>query len=876
MKQKQPNFWHSLSPEEAVEKLSSDMYKGLSCKEAARRRRACGQNTLWRVKRASVAHTALGEFLDIAAILLIITAVIAALFDRGDEAVVLALILIVSASVRTLMYVFAQRIFEEAARTNLPQATVLRDGKIRSLAADNVVPGDILILTAGDPAVADARLLAGNLIVYEAGVTENRAPVKKSFDTSHPPTAVCESRDNILFAGSTVLKGNARAIAIASGEDTYFFAKRGPITIPSGEDIPILSRLSGWCRNVSLVMIAVVLLITLGGVFVGKSDLALDTLFLSALSLAVASMSEFLCVIAAIILAVSMQKLKKHTKGTVVLHASESIEQFAQAKCIVLEDSNLLKSGSTHLYGAYADGRWMEGREAASDEQAHRLFSLALLCRAGALSPLATNGQTAQTDELTEMLRSIHRNFDTDAQTAMPAVTHTDCDGKLHTALTQSEDGCVAYICGDVADVLSCCTGVCENGQSTPLTESMRKALIEQAAALARRSLYTVAVASRVSLYADLTKKNALQTKMLFLGFFAVANPIESSLALLVEKCKVAGISVVILSTSAENDRTLLTEAGLLPSDSQILKNKTETESFAKRIAEPSTAAENVCVFVQTLSARTELLRTISAYVPQTVYVADSLSSMPLCRSVSSSVAVQNRFLSAPQCLFRAADAAVHSSDDVSAAGAESVIRIIASCRGALIRLSNAAEYLLTVQALRLTLMLAAAFFGLPLLTPVQALWWGLVLDFSAVLTLAFADTDTDMLLRHRREMEFPSLRRGMLFPLALGTLGGILLSLCAILSVKIVPGSDMSVCMHGGGVLASFFLLSAILFFHRGKRSRSVRLNAASIVYSLLTIATLLFSCRRTDYRILAVLTVCAALLVVVRFLHGKLLKTD
>ena len=115
-----------------------------------------------------------------------------------------------------------------------------------------------------------------------------------------------------------------------------------------------------------------------------------------------------------------------------------------------------------------------------------------------------------------------------------------------------------------------------------------------------------------------------------------------------------------------------------------------------------------------------------------------------------------------------------------------------------------------------------------------------------------------------------------MLFPIFLGLLGGVLFSLCAITFLEISPESDMSVCMYGGGVFASFLLLCALLFFHKGKRSRCVRLNATSAVYGALTLFTLLCTCIRADYRILLLAAACSVLLVGVRFLYCKFVRTN
>ncbi|MBQ8746583.1 MAG: cation-transporting P-type ATPase [Clostridia bacterium] len=878
MKEIGQNNWHTMQAEEVVQATESDLLRGLTKKEAVRRKRACGNNALWRVNRASVTHTALGEFLDLAAILLIITASIAAVFGHGDEAVVIALILVVSAVFRTVTYIAAQRIFEDAARTNLPCAAVLRDGKRITLPADAVVPGDVLLLSPGDPVVADARLLTGEVTVLEAGITENRGSQRKWADVCLQADIPCESRTNILFAGSTVLSGSARCIVVASGERTYLFTKHGPVTVPAGEDIPVLERLSGWCRNVSLVMIAAVLIITLGGVFVGQNQLSLDVLFLSALSVAVASMSEFLCVIAAIILAVSVQKLMHKTDGAVTMRSPVSIERLAEAKCIILESDRLLRTDSVVLHGAFQNGTWSDGSALQVDDGLMQMLSLSLLCRGVSMQSLDSGSRTANNSELTEMIRILYTDLSQKAQMPPPLlrVIEEDHTGALHTVLAQTDDAVSAYVCGEVADVLACCSGVLVDGNVSAVTAEEKNAWSEQARVLSRSGIRTVAVATRISPYTNLAKKSALHSKMLFLGFFAITVPMDTETLLLLEKCRNAQISIAILSSRPKTDCATLTDAGILQQGSETLSNPREVESFADRIGSSESDSESVCIAAADQAARAQVIRAISERIPETVFVCDSFSGVSLCKAAPNSAAVRNRFRPITQSMLRMADVSVSRADSSTASGVAEVLRIISVCRSALIRLSNAAEYLLTVQALRLTLMFVSAFFGLPMLTPIETLWWGLILDFAAVLTFAFADADSDILLFSRRKMLFPSWRNGMVFPLSLGVLGGVLLScVSAYCSVSAGDAAALSVCFSSA-VLASFVLLAAILFFRKGRWKRSVRVNIASVIYALLTVLTVVFFVLGVPAVFLSFLPVAAVIMVLVRFLYNKLSGND
>lgn len=866
MSRKVENLWHALEADAVLSALRTDSARGLSLKEAAVRRMKLGENAVWSVRRTSLWEMASGEFADLSAVLLVITALLSAVFNESDDAVVLIGILAVSAAIRTAVSVLVHRIFEDAARTNIPHASVVRGGKLRVLPADAVVPGDILLLETGTPVVADVRILSGEVVVTELGVTDNRDPQRKSPAYVLPGDTLCEERINILFAGSTVVSGSGRGVVVASGEKTYIFARRGHIRVPAGEDLPILNRLSVWSRTVSLVMIAAVLLISLGGMFWGQSGLPLDTLFLSALAVAVASMSEFLGVIAAILLARSMQHLRRDSDGGTVIRTADSVERFADSRCIVLSDPRLLRSGKIRLQNLFYKG------EDLSDDvncgAAVHLLALSMLCRCGSLHPVSSGTDSAFRCELTEKIYALLQSCGEtlSADTELPPVVETSRNDRLYTALTSSPEGAVAYVCGSLSDVLSCCSTIETGGASAVLTPQIREQLLSQARLCESASMSTVCIAKRLSPYTTLSRPSALQTKMTLMGYYAVVDPVEADLALLIEKCKAGGIRVVVLTESDREVCLPAVEAGIVPPRSYVCSDPDQIERYFAEEAPSSDFGGNFCVFVRDRAAREMILRKITEYVPECVYVGDSLPDIPLFGIPSVSVASARHFAKSPQCVFSAADASVQLDSPRRSAGAADTIRIIASCKGAFLRLRGITEYLLSVQTLRLVVMIAAALFSVPMLSPVQILWWGMILDLMAVLTFSFSRRDNEALTLSSDAIRLPSLRRGFWFPVISGMLAGILLSLSSALSVKILPLSDPEPVIYMGGLLSSAFFLVSVRV---GEKKRSVSVNTVGILYVILLSVTIVITLLNEDLRVCLFAVLPALTVPVLRFVY-------
>lgn len=162
---------------DVISALETDMYRGLSEREAERRRRKYGANGIWRVKRMSALTAVYESIFDISTLLLIISAASAAIFDESGTAMAVAVILVLAGILRSVVYIRANRILEDMAQGFVPVATVIRDGHMKLLSANELVVGDVIFLEAGSTVPCDGRIIAGeDSVVGERGITENNTP----------------------------------------------------------------------------------------------------------------------------------------------------------------------------------------------------------------------------------------------------------------------------------------------------------------------------------------------------------------------------------------------------------------------------------------------------------------------------------------------------------------------------------------------------------------------------------------------------------------------------------------------------------------------------------------------------------------------------
>lgn len=212
--------WHSLSVEEAVSNLGADLQKGLTAAEATRRLQEHGPNTLRAMEKVPWYAVLARQFRDVLIFILLIAAVISLAVGEVTDAVVILIILVLNGVLGFVQEWKAEQAIEALQRMLSPQSTVVRDSLEQTIEAENIVPGDIVLLDLGNRVPADLRLVeAPNLQVDEASLTVESVPVNKSISPVSLDAPVAE-RASMAWMGTAVTDGRARSKAVATGAAT--------------------------------------------------------------------------------------------------------------------------------------------------------------------------------------------------------------------------------------------------------------------------------------------------------------------------------------------------------------------------------------------------------------------------------------------------------------------------------------------------------------------------------------------------------------------------------------------------------------------------------------------------------------------------------
>ncbi len=874
------NDWHLLKTEDVLAALKTDMYKGLTSKEVGRRRKKYGANNIWYVKQVS-AWTAICESLfDIATLLLIVSAVAAALFEDGYAAIATGIILLVSGILRAAVYIGANRILERLMQGFIPTATVIRDGQMKLLSAHAIVPGDIVFLEAGCTVPCDGRVVSGvDSVVSERGITGNTTPVHKfevvidtDVDSGEVP---CEYRSNSVFAGSVVLSGNLRIVATACGQYSLIGMLQDGILLEPPRKIPLVGKLESWCKFTSLVMLACVMGITVLSLFL-RDGFTLPEIFLTTLAMSVAAMSEYLTVIGHIILAASVhrcagnvekkqkQKLPKTpaapTSRTLIRRPSV-LESLADVGRIVLCGSSFFEAGEAEICGYRVGGIYHDRAAVSADASGlEELLSLAI--------PAAYAGQTGRAlsegsgEKLSERARIVQtavsiftKKTSNSPDKQYPLLDHVDASNVfaagLDTSLILYEDEILAVSCGNIAEVLRSCIGYQVGEDVLLLDAELRKKIFTECAKLEYIGAKIVAVSKKVSEYSSLNRLAVTTQNMIFVGFFGVSEQAEEGMADSLAFMKERSIVPILLSSEPERDLYYCHDLGLMGKRTKVVPY---SELEASMLDGLSTAGMIVAFpemkYGIPASLKSDVMKKIMAGEPGTrpvtAAIGRDVSDLDVLQMADIGfTAAASAYRPVPEPLSRNAAAVVCPAAKNGRGGLAGLLRSVKMAGQALRNIKAAAFYLTSAQIARLAVILSAVLFPtIPLLDTVEILVWGLLFDFAAVLMMAF-ETDENLPIREtQRTGKFLpiSIRTSVGAGLAWGLSGSVTILLLNLLP-KILP-PQLGLSLQNGeeipflcGTILLCGLVMASESMKTGSLFRHVRVNYAFFGFALMTI---------------------------------------
>ena len=569
------NHPFAMKTESVIDALSTDVKAGLTKAEADKRLAQYGPNSLGEEKKVPLWKRFLGQFADAMVLILIGAAVLSAVmaikeggFSGWIDVIVILAIVIINAVLGVYQEGKADEAIAALKKMSSPQAKVVRDNIQQMVDSDKLVPGDVVVLDAGDLVAADIRLTeASSMKVEEASLTGESVPVDKDATVELDEDCGIGDRKNMLYMGTAVTYGRGRGVVVETGANTELGKIASRLSSIDDEETPLQKNLTKLGKILGIVCIVICLIVFVVDVFVQKEPW--DEALMTAVSLAVAAIPEGLAAVVTIVLALGMTKMAgKHaivrrllaveTLGCVDVICTDKTGTLTQNEMTVRKVFDGRESYDVTGIGYAPEGQIQtaDGTKVEPDARITRLLQSCVLC-SDAVTPKGDDGRYSCIGDPTEAaliaLGAKSGLPKDETNKAFPRVAELpfDSDRKMMTTYHPNivEGSIVSFTKGAPDIVLSRCIEYFDGEKNVPMTEELQNKIAEVNHGYATQAIRVLAFAYRIhegktEIEADFEHEKDL----CFLGLIGMIDPARPEVRDAMALCREAGIRAVMIT----------------------------------------------------------------------------------------------------------------------------------------------------------------------------------------------------------------------------------------------------------------------------------------------------------------------------------------
>ena len=793
------------SKEEVLKELGANEQQGLTSKAAQEKLAQVGPNALVEGKKKSVVEVFLEQFKDLMVIILIVAAVISAFTGNLESTAVIIVVLILNAILGTVQHVKAEKSLEALKSLSAPAAKVLRDGKKQEIAAKDVVPGDILLLEAGDLVTADGRILDNfSLQVNESSLTGESTNIDK-LDTTFEKEVPLADRVNMVYSSSLVTYGRANVLVTATGMDTEIGKIATLMNETKERRTPLqvsLDQFSSRLATAILIFCALIL-----GLQMWRGQPLLDAL-LFAVALAVAAIPEALSSIVTIVQAMGTQKMAKEHA---IIKNLAAVESLGSVSVICSDKTGTLTQNKMTVEDIYIGGKVLKPEELNLSNQLHRyLLYDVVLNNDASLSDGKKIGDPTES-ALLEMYRKVPGVNLGDGKLGLSESelrehldrleeVPFDSDRKLMSTKHLIHTVPTIFVKGAIDVLLKRCVNIRFGDDVRPMTEEDRKDILAQNNHFSENGLRVLAFAYKES---DEELTTDSEKDLTFIGLVSEMDPPRKESVAAVARAKEAGIRTVMITGDHKVTAVAIAKKIGIFTDGDLALTGLELDALSDE--ELDQQIEKVAVYARV--SPENKIRIVNAWQRKNHIVSmtgDGVNDAPALKKADVGVAMGITGTEVSK------DAASMILTDDNFA---TIIKAVANGRTVYENIRNAIGYLLSGNLSAIITVLFASIAALPVpFVAVQLLFINLVTDSLPALAIGMEPGNPDILKRKPRDPK------------------------ASLLDKKFVTQISIQ------GFLISLSVIAAFLF-----GLRDTPAIACTMAFSTLTFARLLhgFNCR-------------------------------
>ena len=784
--------WHALEASKVVRALQTSPTRGLTTEQVARRVVEYGPNELIEPPRPTLWRMILEQFNNFIVIVLIVASIVSALLGDYIEAGAIMAIVLLNALLGVIQEHRAEEALAALQRLAAPEAHVIRDAHRQAVPARDLVPGDVVLLGVGNYVPADLRLVETvNLKIDEAALTGESVPVQKDARVVLTQDEVLGDRRNTAFSGTLVSYGRGRGVVVSTGMNTQIGMIAAMLQSVHEEPTPLQRRLDQLGKLLGWASLAICGLVFALGWVRGVDPLEM---FLVAVSLAVAAVPEGLPAVVTITLAMGMREMiQRHA----LIRRLSSVETLGSTTVICSDKTGTLTQNQMTVTHLWVDGIDIQitgsGYEPIGEFRVdgtpvnlkvYNASTSALWVSAVANDAQIEVGEDEDVSATTRVVgdpteaalivAAAKTGADLDAlEHAYPRINEIPFDSSrkrmttIHKILLpQPEDASpfydgrlrgweVAAIKGAPDVILDLCTYYqCMDDTSMPLTDQVRKRILDANAHMAKQALRVLAVAFRVEKdVPDEAPPERIEQDMTFIGLLGMIDPPRVQAMSAIQKARQAGIrTVMITGDYPDTARAIAEEIGLLELDHRVIAGKELEQMDDDRLRR-----EVIRTGVFARVSPEHKVRIVDALKHNRQIVAmtgDGVNDAPALKRADIGVAMG----------ITGTDVAKETADMVlTDDNYASIVSAVEQGRVIYANIRKFVFYLLSCNLAEIAVIFIAVLAGLPSpLTAIQLLWLNLITDGAPALALGMEKGDPDTMTRPPRPPDESIINREM------------------------------------------------------------------------------------------------------------------
>lgn len=780
-----------ISLKDLKSKLQTDFENGLTSKKHLLRLKKDGENVLEKKAVVSPLGIFISQFKDAMVLILLMATLISGILGEFYDGITIIIIILLNAILGFIQEFKAEKSLQALSKLTAPKAKVIRDGRSITVETKDLVVGDMVLLASGDKVPADVRLIeAFSLEVDEAALTGESVPVLKNSEDLIEGSNIADAT-NSCFMGTSVTKGRAKAVVIATGMNTAMGQIAHMIQRAGNDPTPLQNKLAQLGRVLVSICLIVSVLVVLLGIYRGED---IYKMFLAGVSLAVAAIPEGLPAIVTVCLAIGVQRMLRRRA---IVRKLPAVETLGCATVICSDKTGTLTQNKMTVEKIYVDNTFIDvtgngynpegqllekNRVVGKDNKiVNKLMEIGVLCN--------TTKLMKKNIEIKGLFRKSKDDWAIDGDPTEGALLVVgaktgywreqllqeyqiikefpfDSSRKMMSVVVKGNSGVFTYTKGAPDVVLERCSKILDRGIEKAFTVERKDYIKEVISSYGKEGYRNLALC-----YSNYDNDESVEKDMTFVGICAISDPPREEVYGAVEKCKEAGIkTVMITGDHKETAVAIAKQLNILPPHGRVVTGQEMANMTYPQLME---IVEDVYVYARVLPEhKLKIVKALKAKGHTVAMTGDGINDGPAIKEADIGIAMG---ITGTEVTKEAASLIL--TDDNFA----TIVEAVEEGRGIYDNIRKFIRFLLSCNIGEIMTMFLAMLMALPLpLKPIQILWVNLATDGLPAMALGLEKGEDDIMKRKprgkgesvfSRGLDFKILSKGMLIGITTLTL---------------------------------------------------------------------------------------------------------